>query len=134
MIDRDPVWRFSSDRQLTQWYGHVQLLPSCAIGQWFCVDRQSGDLKWQRQHFRASSICGFDSGVIVAYEMRSDGPWTAGFGCYGLSLESGELVWSSHAGQTHTKVFVGQVVASSSCHSILPFDVAWRYFLCLHSV
>ncbi len=28
--------------------------------------------------------------------MRSDGPWTAGFGCYGLSLNSGELVWSSH--------------------------------------
>ena len=96
MIDREPAWRFTSDRQLTQWYGHVQLLPSCAIGQWFCVDRQSGDLKWQRQHFRANSICGFDSGVIVAYEMRSDGPWTAGFGCYGLSLESGELVWSSH--------------------------------------
>ena len=96
MIDREPAWRFTSDRQLTQWYGHVQLLPSCAIGQWFCVDRQSGDLKWQRQHFRANSICGCDSGAIVAYEMRSDGPWTAGFGCYGLSLESGKLIWSSH--------------------------------------
>ena len=96
MIDPEPVWRFSSARQLTQWYGHVQLLPRCAVGQWFCLDRNSGDLKWQRQHFRANSICGIDSGVIVAYEMRSDGPWTAGFGCYGLSLESGGLIWASH--------------------------------------
>lgn len=104
MIDREPVWRFKSDRQLTQWYGHVQLLPSCAIGQWFCVDRQSGVLKWQHQHFRANSICGSDSGVIVAYEMRSDGPWTAGFGCYGLSLESGALIWASHGTGTIGKL------------------------------
>lgn len=32
----------------------------------------------------------------MAYEMRSDGPWTAGFGCYGLSLENGSLIWASH--------------------------------------
>ncbi|MCA9174365.1 MAG: hypothetical protein KDB14_07760 [Planctomycetales bacterium] len=28
--------------------------------------------------------------------MRSDGPWTATFGCYGISLESGTLLWASH--------------------------------------
>ncbi|QDV56246.1 hypothetical protein Mal33_22280 [Rosistilla oblonga] len=28
--------------------------------------------------------------------MRSDGPWTADFGCYGISLENGRLLWASH--------------------------------------
>lgn len=96
MIETEPVWRFRSERALTQWYDYVHLLPDCVVGQWFRVERTSGELVWQKDHFRANSICGIDSGVIVAYEMRSDGPWTAGFGCYGISLDSGEIVWRSH--------------------------------------
>jgi len=34
--------------------------------------------------------------VIVASEMRSDGPWTFTFGCYGISLDTGSLLWISH--------------------------------------
>ena len=41
-------------------------------------------------------MAGIDSGVIVANETRSDGPWTAGFGCYGISLQNGRLLWTSH--------------------------------------
>lgn len=78
------------------WYGHVHLLPSHVVGQWFCVDRESGELSWQRTMFRPNTICGVDSGVIVASEMRSDDPWMASFGCYGISLENGKLLWTSH--------------------------------------
>ncbi len=28
--------------------------------------------------------------------MRSDGPWTLTFGCYGISLLNGELLWTAH--------------------------------------
>jgi hypothetical protein len=31
--------------------------------------------------------------VIVATETASGGPWTASFGCYGISLRTGELLW-----------------------------------------
>lgn len=96
MLNPQPAWTFASKRPLTQWYGHVHLLPDVAVGQWFCVDRDSGELKWQRRYFRPTTIVGFDSDVIVASEMRSDGPWTASFGCYGISLADGRLLWTSH--------------------------------------
>lgn len=96
MVVEEPEWTFSSKRPLTQWYGHVQLLPNDALGQWFCVDRRSGALRWQRVLFRPNTICGVDSGVIVASETRSDGPWTADIGCYGISLDDGRLLWISH--------------------------------------
>jgi hypothetical protein len=35
-------------------------------------------------------------GVIVATEVRSDGPWTLYFGCYGIDLETGDMLWVSH--------------------------------------
>ena len=28
--------------------------------------------------------------------MRSDGPWSGLLGCYGISLENGQLLWTSH--------------------------------------
>ena len=34
--------------------------------------------------------------MIVAGEMRSDGPWTLTFGCYGVDLDSGLLRWTNH--------------------------------------
>lgn len=96
MIEHVPLWTFISKRPLTKWYGHVHLLPDRVVGQWFCADRVTGELDWQARLLRPNTICGFDSGVIVASEMRSDGPWTADFGCYGISLESGRLLWASH--------------------------------------
>lgn len=77
MLDEIPSWTFSSSKPLTQWYGHVHLLRDHAVGQWFCVHRESGQLMWQHAMLRANDICNIDSGVIVASEMRSDGPWTA---------------------------------------------------------
>jgi hypothetical protein len=34
--------------------------------------------------------------VIVASETRSDGPWTAGFGIYGIDSQTGKLLWTNH--------------------------------------
>lgn len=96
MLVEEPRWIFASKKPLTKWYGHVHLLPNHVVGQWFCVDRASGQVKWQRNFFRPTTIDAVTSGVIVAREMRSDGPWTASFGCYGISLDAGRLLWTSH--------------------------------------
>ena len=96
MLDEAPLWTFSSDKPLSQWYDHVHLMPDHVVGQWLCLQRQSGDLMWQRSFRRPNTVRGIDSGIIVASETRSDGPWTADFGCYGISLESGALLWTAH--------------------------------------
>ncbi len=96
MLDPAAAWTFHSSTRLTQWYGHARLLADYVIGQWTCVARHSGQLVWQSHFWRPNTICGVDSGVIVATEMRSDGPWTMSFGCYGISLQSGQIVWVSH--------------------------------------
>lgn len=96
MLDSTPLWIFTSQLSLTQWYGYVHLLPEHAVGQWFCCDRLTGQLLWQTTFPRANTLRGVDSGVIVASEMRSDGPWTADFGCYGISLSDGSLLWTAH--------------------------------------
>lgn len=97
MLEPTPHWRYVSKRPLTQWYGHVHLLKDHVVGQWFCLDRESGNLNWVRTFYRPNSVEGFSGGIIVATETRSDGPWTASFGCYGISLETGRLLWTSHA-------------------------------------
>jgi hypothetical protein len=96
VIDPEPHWRFVAKRSLTQWYGHVHLLPDRVLGQWLCLDRISGESIWERSIFRANTIVGIAADVIIASEMRSDGPWTADLGCYGISLTTGELLWTSH--------------------------------------
>src|SRR3954470_22795843 len=97
MIEPDLIWTFGVRQRLTDGYGHVELLPHHVLGQWFCVDRATGRRAWERRFFRPNNVVGIADGVIVASEMRSDGPWTADFGCYGISLESGRLLWTSHA-------------------------------------
>ena len=96
MLAEEPRWMFASSKPLTRWYGHVHLLPNHVVGQWFCVDRLSGQVKWQLNFGRPNTITAVNSDVIVASEMRSDGPWTASFGCYGICLDTGQLLWKSH--------------------------------------
>jgi hypothetical protein len=96
MINPDPIWTFDARRRLTDWYDHVELLPNHVLGQWFCAERATGRRLWERGFIRPNNVVGIADGVIVASEMRSDGPWTAGFGCYGISLETGRLLWTSH--------------------------------------
>jgi hypothetical protein len=61
------------------------------------LDAETGAEHWRRSFHRPTSICGVSRDVIVAYEMRSDGPWTAIFGIYGIDAKSGELLWTNHA-------------------------------------
>ena len=89
-------WHFDARHHLYQWYGRVQIVGRHAVGQWFCVDLDSGRCLWERRLPRANTIRAIADGVIVASEMRSDGPWTADFGVYAIALESGELLWTSH--------------------------------------
>lgn len=97
MLMPDPTFRFRPRHSLTQWYGHVHLLDDRVVGQWFCLNRATGQCQWERTHARPNTFVGAAEGVIIASEMRSDGPWTATFGCYALSLDTGDLLWVSHA-------------------------------------
>lgn len=97
MIIERPTWTYEARCGLRQWYGHMQLLEKRALGQWLCLDVDSGTLLWERRYHRPNTVVGVSENVIVATEMRSDGPWTLTFGGYGISLETGELLWTSHA-------------------------------------
>ena len=93
MIVDKPSWRFTARDALTDWYGHVHLADGKAIGQWFCVDLQSGRRLWEHTFEGPNTICGISDGVIVATETKSGGPWTASFGAWGISVETGKLLW-----------------------------------------
>ncbi len=96
MVEAIPRWETTAPHPLVQWYGNVHLLSTRVLGQWCCFDRGSGRLLWDVRLGRPNTICAVAEEVIVASETRSDGPWTADFGCYGISLESGVLLWDSH--------------------------------------
>ena len=96
MVHETPVWRYQVEHSLSLGYGHVHLLPDHVLGQWFCVQRQSGRMLWDRQVVEADSVIGVSEGVIIATEMRMSGPATYSFGVFAISLETGELLWTSH--------------------------------------
>jgi hypothetical protein len=97
MIEPTPQWSFDAGRAVYQWYGHVRILSDRVLGQWCCLDRETGRLIWQKNFWRPNTVRGVSEGVIVASETRHDGPWIADFGCYGICLETGDLLWTSHA-------------------------------------
>ena len=92
-LDPKPIWSFTANKHLHLWYGHVHLLNDYVVGQWFVLKRNSGECLWERGFQRANTIFEITDGVILASETRSDGPWTASFGCYGISLSSGDMLW-----------------------------------------
>src|SRR4051794_33898504 len=73
MVEPTHQWSFTARNGLTQWYGHVRLLPGHALGQWFCVDRRTGKPLWERSFSRPNSVNGVADGVIVASETQSVG-------------------------------------------------------------
>ena len=93
MVTPTKCWSFATRKQLTQWYGHVHLLKNRVVGQWFALDRTSGASLWEKSFRRANSIFEITDKVILATETRSDGPWTMSFGCAGISIENGDLLW-----------------------------------------
>jgi len=93
VLNPEPVWLFTAKKSLSLWYGHVHLLDDFVVGQWFVLKRNTGKCLWEREFQRANTILEIVDEVILASETRSDGPWTASFGCYGISLLSGEMLW-----------------------------------------
>ena len=96
MLEEEPRWTCAARGPVTQWYGHVILLDEFVLGQWVCIRRDDGTPLWERRFRRANTVAGVQNGVIVASEMPSDGPWTVDFGCYGIGLTTGRLLWVSH--------------------------------------
>lgn len=92
----EPQWTYSNSRRLTQWYGHVDYYGQYVIGQWFVLDAKTGTEYWSRTFGRPNTVCDCAHDVIVAYETRSDGPWTFGFGIYGIDAQTGQLLWTNH--------------------------------------
>jgi hypothetical protein len=93
MVISEPIWSFTAKKTVYQWYGHAYLLENHVVGQWFTLKRETGQCLWEHDFGRPNTIFGFSDEVILASEMRSDGPWTADFGCYGISLASGKQLW-----------------------------------------
>lgn len=93
MIDPKPSWSFTAKEHLRLSYGHVHLLTDHVVGQWFVLNRNSGERLWERDFRRVNTIFEITNGVILVAETRSDGPWTADFGCYGISLATGAMLW-----------------------------------------
>jgi hypothetical protein len=93
IINSQPIWSFTAKKQLQLWYGHVSLLKDYVIGQWFVLKRNSGECLWEKEFSRPNAVFEIVDDVILATETRSDGPWTADFGCYGIALTNGELLW-----------------------------------------
>ena len=96
MVHEEPLWTYSPSRPLSIGYGHLHLLPDRVIGQWFCLDRKSGEPLWEGIPCQADDVVGVSEGVIVAQESRASGPTGYTFGAFGISLRTGELLWESH--------------------------------------
>ncbi|BDI30955.1 hypothetical protein CCAX7_30060 [Capsulimonas corticalis] len=94
-IDPEPAWRYESRTGISGYLSHVDFYGPYVIGQWFCLDAATGAIIWRRAQKQANEIIGVDAGVIVASEMMTVSCWTASIGCYGISLVTGELLWTS---------------------------------------
>lgn len=89
-------WTYRNPRGLTDWYGHVDYFDQYVIGQWFVLDSDTGVEYWSHRFLRANNIVDCQNGIIVASEMRSDGPWTVDFGIYGIDVQTGKILWINH--------------------------------------
>lgn len=90
------LWRYRGDHPLTKWYGHVQIAAPDVIGQWVRLDLETGQRHWHHELGRPNVLIGMTDTMLIASEMRSDGPWTLTFGVYGIDRATGELRWTSH--------------------------------------
>ncbi|QDV56245.1 PQQ-like beta-propeller repeat protein [Rosistilla oblonga] len=96
MLNETPHWSFYAKRPLTRWFEHVRLLTDKVVGQWFCLDRQTGAVLWER-NLRPDEIVDITDGVIVANERRRHSFSSERYGCYGVLLDTGKLLWTSNS-------------------------------------
>lgn len=110
MVHETPAWRYPTQHTITLGYGYVHLLPNQVLGQWFCVERESGRVLWDRKVSAADSVIGVSEGVIIATETRMSGPGTYTYGVFAVSLDTGELLWTSHTAKGDFRGFAGAVL------------------------
>jgi hypothetical protein len=98
MIDEKPPWVFAARHQLSGGYEHVHLVGGRVLGFWVCLDRSDGTVIWDRAYWRPDEIVAVAENVVVATEEGSSG-------CFGISLETGRLLWTSHASGAWGTIF-----------------------------
>ena len=94
MLNETLRWSFRSKRPLTRWHEHVRLRPESAVGQWFRVDRCNGSVHWEH-NLRPDEIVDISDGVLIANERRRLSVGSLRYGCFGICLETGKVLWSS---------------------------------------
>lgn len=95
MIREEPSWTFRRESGLTQYYGNVETFGDRVVGQWFCLDADTGIPVWQREMSCPNMTTGVADGIIVATEFVIQGPASYSRGVYGLSLDTGETLWQA---------------------------------------
>ena len=98
MINEQPSWMFAARYRLSDGYEHVQLVGDRVLGYWVCLNRCDGTLIWERTYWRPNEIVAIAENVVVATEESSSG-------CFGISLETGRLLWTSHASGWRGRMF-----------------------------
>lgn len=109
MLEEKPAWRYKPRHSLTLGYGHFHLLPQHVLGQWFCVERETGKPLWDQASPEWDSILGVSEGVIVATSVGIRHPFSGTFGAFGIALQTGELLWTSHYAQPSGKGLWGWI-------------------------
>lgn len=99
MISETPQWSvaLSEVGKRLGYNWELALTDEFVVGPWFCLNRQTGTLVWeknQKQLGRPNKVIGVVDDVIVATETRdTDGPYIADYGAYGISLRDGSYLW-----------------------------------------
>jgi len=110
MVEDEPAWRTTPQHTLTLGYDHVHLLPRHVLGQWYCLERETGKVLWEKPISKADSVAGVSEGVIIATGTWESGASTSTFGVYGISLETGEVLWESHYSKPQRKSLLSRLL------------------------
>lgn len=94
MIDPEPAWTRQFDSKVSSWSSHVWLHGAHAVGQWYALERETGEVVWRRDFEAADRIAGIAGNVIVATKAINGQPRVPGEGCHALDLATGTSLWS----------------------------------------
>ena len=77
-------------RQVARGYSKATFCGDAVIGTWFCLDAETGQLRWSRWHLRPDFISGFVGGNVIATEL------VEGSGVWAFRLSDGRCAWANH--------------------------------------
>lgn len=103
MLEEQFLWRTTARHSVIPAYSHVHLLADRVLGQWFCLERETGKPLWDQASAEWDSVLGVSEGVIVATGVEIRRPFSGTFGAFGIALQTGELLWTSHYAQPSGK-------------------------------